>query len=264
MATNASAAGRAPAAHPVKSGSWWAMPLFTVIVLGGFGIYVTFRALEGFLFFQQFIGVSEGGALKNLWEVDGFLSPLYSPPIAEWFGFDKVLPTSIIILIFPLTFRMSCYYYRKAYYRAFFFDPVACAVPEKRKGYAGETVFPWVWVNLHRFTFFFAAAFIFILGYDAVHAVLANGTNHLFGSLLFVVNVLLLAAYTFGCHSWRHIIGGKINCFSCGNMGRYKAWTFTSMLNRNHMKWAWASLFSVSFADVYVWLLAQGIIPKWL
>ena len=53
-------------------------------------------------------------------------------------------------------FRLTCYYYRKAYYRSFWLSPPACAVPDGHKKYTGETRFPLIFQNLHRY-FFYAA-----------------------------------------------------------------------------------------------------------
>jgi hypothetical protein len=39
---------------------------------------------------------------------------------------------------------------------------------------------------------------------------------------------------------------------------RFRAWQGASALNRHHMLFAWLSLFSVAFADLYVWLVASG------
>ncbi len=50
----------------------------------------------------------------------------------------------------PGGFRATCYYYLKAYYRSYFRDPVACAMPESRRSYVGETAFPFILNNLHR------------------------------------------------------------------------------------------------------------------
>ena len=37
-------------------------------------------------------------------------------------------------------------------------------------------------------------------------------------------------------------------------------WQQLTGLNRHHMAWAWASLLTVTFADIYVRLLALGVI----
>jgi hypothetical protein len=34
-------------------------------------------------------------------------------------------------------------------------------------------------------------------------------------------------------------------------------------LNRNHMRWAWLSLFSVGFSDIYIRLCSMGIWSDW-
>ncbi len=74
-------------------------------------------------------------------------------------------------------------------------------------------------------------------------------------------NVITLTAFTFGCNSCRHLIGGQLNCFSCSctTRTRYKLWRGVSVLNLKHMEWAWVSLFAVGFADLYIRLCAMGI-----
>ena len=61
------------------------------------------------------------------------------------------MPAGFIAPLVILCFRGTCYYYRKAYYRVFFADPPGCAVGEARSNYCGETRFPFVFQNLHRF-----------------------------------------------------------------------------------------------------------------
>jgi hypothetical protein len=77
--------------------------------------------------------------------------------------------------------------------------------------------------------------------------------------VILLANAVLLFLYSLSCHSCRHIVGGRINSFSRHPM-RYKAWGFVSRLNGRHMQFAWASLFSVAFADFYVLLLATDTI----
>jgi hypothetical protein len=69
----------------------------------------------------------------------------FTPVSAEIFNF--ALSPALIILIFPLGFRMTCYYYRKAYYRSFWMSPPACAVAEPHKTYTGETRAPLILQN---------------------------------------------------------------------------------------------------------------------
>jgi hypothetical protein len=181
-----------------------------------------------------------------------------------------------LILWIPLGFRTTCYYYRKAYYRAFFLDPAACSVGEARHDYQGENRL-FLFQNLHRFFFYLAVIILIVLGYDAIKAMIwpvngvgaggemAAGPRELgigLGTLVMILNVILLAGYTFGCHSLRHLVGGSVDCFSCASFGkaRFNAWRGVSFLNRNHMAWAWVSLVWVALTDLYIRLCAMGII----
>ncbi|MGH3386744.1 MAG: hypothetical protein ACRDO1_19350, partial [Nocardioidaceae bacterium] len=76
---------------------------------------------------------------------------------------------------------------------------------------------------------------------------------------IFVVNVVLIWLYTLGCHSCRHIVGGRLRHFSKHPV-RYRLWGLVSKLNEKHARYAWLSLFSVAIADLYVYLLARGTI----
>ena len=82
------------------------------------------------------------------------------------------------------------------------------------------------------------------------------------GTGIMLVNVILLSGYTFGCHSWRHLVGGGLDCYSRSQLGqaRYRAWRWVTVLNQRHPVWAWCSMFSVVIADVYIHLLRAGIL----
>ena len=67
----------------------------------------------------------------------------------------------------PAGFRFTCYYYRGAYYKAFWLDPVNCSVGEPRSGYLGEKYLPLLLQNVHRYFLYLALVFIIILGRDA-------------------------------------------------------------------------------------------------
>ena len=102
-----------------------------------------------------------------------------------------------------------------------------------------------------------------ILTIDAVKGfIFADGFGIGVGSLILTLNVIFLAGFTFGCNSLRHIVGGNCNGFSCVPLGqqRYKAWKFVTFFNEHHMAWAWVSLIWVGLSDLYVRLLAMGII----
>ena len=256
-------AGAAATARPDR---WWVGPLLTVLGLGGFVIYTTWAARQGNHYFHE-----------------AYLSPLYSPvifvdpsaagaaPLAHaWFGtwpgwWPAFLPASpaFFVLIFPGAFRGTCYYYRKAYYRSFFLTPPGCAVnPVTRGAYRGETLLL-LFQNLHRYALYAAIVFIFILSYDALMAFFRDGRFGVgVGSLVLTLNAVLLGAYTFGCHSFRHLVGGRMDCFSCdGSVGpRYGLWRRVSWLNARHMPFAWISLFWVGFTDFYIRMVSIGII----
>jgi len=242
-------AGRAPLPLTSRHDRWWIKPLITVVVLGGFGLYGLWRAFE-----------------NQYFEFGPYLAPFYSPhlPLDLNIGGWKISP-ALYVLIFPLSFRLTCYYYRLAYYRAFFLDPPACAVAEpiSRKRYSGERRFPLILQNLHRFAFYAAVAFIFILSYDAIKAFFWDDGFHVgLGALILVVNVVLIALYTFSCHSFRHLIGGRVNCYSCSvaSRTRYGIWKQVSFLNTRHSLYAWMSLISVMVADFYIRMVASGAI----
>jgi len=257
-----------------RTDRWWVGPLLTLFGLLGFVVYTTWAAFEGTHFWYA-NGITEG--------FGGYLSPLYSPVLYHpgdvlggtpashawisqiwpswWPDFMPASP-AFFILIFPGSFRFTCYYYRKAYYRAFSATPPACAVGARGQGtYRGET--RWMlFQNLHRYALYFAIIFIGILAFDAVQGFFRGGVFGVgVGSIVLTINVVLLAGYTFGCHSFRHLIGGKLNKFSgCAfAQVRHGAWKQCSALNERHMLFAWMSLFWVGFTDVYVRLVSAGV-----
>jgi hypothetical protein len=226
--------------------AWWVEWLSVVLGLGILGGYATWAAFQG---------------RNYAW--GPYLSPFYSPEFLLIKGY--FFPSAIIALTSVAGFRGTCYYYRKAYYRAFFADPAGCAVGEARKSYAGETRFPWLVQNLHRYFLYVALLALALLWYDVGHAFFAwpdRGFGIGLGSLLMLVNVCLLTGYTLGCHSLRHLVGGRSDCFSCAR-GQAKSWGIASIFNAKHMQWAWASLCSVCFTDLYIRLVATGMITDW-
>ena len=258
MATDAVPAREYGFARTERRDAWWAGPLVTALVLGGFVIYTTFRIFQN-AYYQYGHGT---GVME---EYAYFLSPMYSPLLVlpDWVP-DWVSP-AMLILWMPGGFRLTCYYYRKAYYRAFFLDPPGCAVGEPRDEYAGETRLL-KFQNIHRYFLYIALIFILILSYDAAHTFFwpAAGGGYTFGisvgSIVLTTGTVLLALYTISCHSLRHLVGGNVDCFSCvrGGNARLKLWKGITVLNMNHMFWAWTSLFGVTLADVYVYMVSSG------
>jgi hypothetical protein len=244
---------------------WWVQPLITFIVFSSFVVYVTWALLQG----------------DNYWS-GSYLSPLYSPelfgtsphavlgPPPAWLTglFPSWLKYSpaMLILIFPLAFRLTCYYYRGAYYKAFWADPPNCAVGEPRNEYRGEAKWPLLIQNLHRYALYFALLFIVLLSIDVVQGFRFNDptTGHAkfgvgIGSLVLLINVVLISGYTLGCHSFRHLVGGVLDTLSRAP-ARKKTYDCVSCLNRHHPKWAWFSLVFVGFTDVYIRLCSMGVI----
>ena len=188
------------------------------------------------------------------------------PP--RWPGW---LPFSAALLILwaPGGFRFTCYYYRGAYYKAFWADPPACAVGEPRLRYRGERTLPLVLQNVHRWFLYLALPFLLVLAWDVWKAARftdpATGATTFgigVGTLVLAANVVLLGGYTLGCHSLRHVVGGYLDRLA-GRPARRVAYDCVSCLNRVHMRWAWASLVWVAFSDLYVRLCAMGVWTDW-
>ena len=201
-----------------------------------------------------------------------YLTPFYSPCVSgecvpgsstlgQWIpAVPPIIPYAFVSLVFVLGFRLTCYYYRRAYYRAFWLAPAACAVREPHATYSGETRFPLIGQNLHRFFFYAAVLVGILLTYDAAQAFRGPDGNFGIGlgSLIMLANVILLWCYALGCHSCRHITAGRLKNFSSHPV-RYWAWTKVSWLNARHMQFAWITLGTLMLTDLYIWLLAAGV-----
>jgi hypothetical protein len=243
-------------AKTLRNDRWWLAPTLTVLGLVAWLAYATVR-----VFLQKWYFI-EGSHYH-------YLTPFYSPcisngcdPKAAEFGrflpANALLPYAALTLPFLLLFRLTCYYYRRAYYRAFWASPPACAVPDGHKRYTGETRFPLIFQNAHRY-FFYAAVVISIINtYDAVVAFSGSkGVGFGLGNLVLLANVVLLWAYTLSCHSCRHITGGRLKHFSKHPL-RYRFWIFVSKLNTRHMLLAWITLGTLALTDFYVMAVSAG------
>ncbi len=244
---------------------WWLQPLAVFLGFATFIVYSTWAAFQ-----------------NNYYWVDNYLSPMYAPELFgrsphSWFGpqpswWPAMIPFSpaFLILWAPGGFRFTCYYYRGAYYKAFWADPISCSVGEPRKSYLGENSLPLILQNIHRYFVYLACIFLVLLAYDVwlafwfhtdAHGVAyADGKEHFgigVGTLIMVLNVCLLSSYTLGCHSLRHLIGGGKDEIT--KSGCKPAYDCISCFNRRHMMWAWLSLFTVGFTDVYIRLCSMGI-----
>jgi hypothetical protein len=244
-------------AATLRTDAWWGRPATVALVLVSFVIYATWAAVQNAHYYAA-----------------PYLSPFYSPCLTAscaHLSFGRGLPDvslpvvglvspAFLILAGPGLFRLTCYYYRKAYYRSLWLAPVACAVPDARAGYTGETRWPLLLQNLHRYTWYVAVLFVAMLTWDAVLAVrFPEGVGVGVGTVAMWANVILLAAYTFSCHSCRHLCGGHLDVFSRAPV-RYRLWRAVSRLNERHPTYAWLSLFGVALTDLYIRLVSMGII----
>jgi hypothetical protein len=249
--------------HTMRRDAWWAVPAVVVAILSAFMIYATWAAFQG-----------------RAYTYGPYLSPFYSPEIFgdsphAWFGpkpaaWPAWLPFSpaLLILPFPGLFRFTCYYYRGAYYKAFWADPPSCAVGEPRATYLGEHSFPLVLQNIHRYFLFITLGFLCVLAWDAWKAFwftdAATGATTFgvgVGSIVLTVNVVLLGLYVLGCHSLRHVAGGRRDEIASDTHATL--YRCVTCLNQRHMVYAWCSLFSVAFADLYVRMCASGVWTDW-
>ncbi|MBR57173.1 MAG: succinate dehydrogenase [Myxococcales bacterium] len=257
----------------MRTDKWWIGPLLSLSILTGFLIYATWALIQGDHYWVADTGQGFGGYLSPFFSPVLLVDPSVPGAVPEshaWFGtfpswWPSFIPASpaVLILMFPAMFRFTCYYYRKTYYRAFTGTPPGCSVGAlPQKNYRGETRFLLV-QNLHRYALYFAIIFVVILSYDAVQAFFRDGKFGVgVGSIILTLNAIFLACYTFGCHSFRHLIGGSTNKFSC-SAARYTAWKGCTKLNEKHMNWAWTSLFWVAGSDVYVRLVSSGVITDY-
>ncbi len=234
--------------------AWWIPPLRVALGLGILGVYAAVVVFLG----NDYL-YTKGGA--------HYLSPFYSPDLHSLAGWNMPVSTAIWVVWAPLGLRATCYYYRKAYYRAYFFAPPACAVSGPRRKYGGEGRLPLILQNAHRYFFYLATIVLGFLWYDAIRAFFFRGPGgalHVglgLGTLVLLLNVIFLSGFTFGCNSLRHIVGGKLDCFTCSlaARGRHKLWRGVSFFNARHMEWAWISLFWVCASDLYIRLAAAGV-----
>jgi hypothetical protein len=247
---------RAQFAQTSRRDNWWIQPLAVFLGLSTFVVYSTWAAMQG-----------------QHYRWGPYLSPFYSPelfgdPLRSWFGIKPVwipawVTAAMLILWAPGGFRLTCYYYRGAYYKAFWADPPSCAVGEPRKKYLGERSFPLILQNVHRYFLYLALFFLVLLAHDVWNAFWFDGRFGIgVGTLVLLANVVLLSCYTFGCHSLRHIVGGVRDRLS-GAPVQKRAYDCVSCLNLRHMTFAWFSLFSVGFADLYVRMCSMGIWRDW-
>ena len=245
---------------------WWMGPACTALGLVLLFGYLTFRAFDA----------------TYVW-ADPYISPAVAPPVftpasgypgavpvsRAWFGafpswWPAFIPQTPALLLpwMAIPFRLTCYYYRGAYYGAFMLSPPTCAVRGLPLRYRGETALL-LFQNLHRYALFGGLFLLVCLWWEGIAAFFRNGHFGIgVGTVVMLVNAALLSAWTLGCHSCRHLVGGRLDCFTCTAVvsPRYRLWKGSSWLNERHAAFAWASLIWVVFTDVYVYLASTGTI----
>ena len=246
--------------------AWWVGPVSTALGLVLFFGYLTFRAFNA----------------TYVW-FDPYISPTVAPPVFTpasgypgavpvdhaWFGafpawWPAFLPQSPAFFLpgLAIAFRLTCYYYRGAYYKAFAMTPPACAVSGTPFPYRGERTLL-LFQNLHRYTLYGALLLLVFLWWEGLAAFFRDGRFGIgVGTVVMLTNAALLTGYTFGCHSWRHLIGGRLDCFTCegSKSPGFSLWKGSSWLNERHMAFAWFSLVWVAFTDFYIYLVSAGIV----
>lgn len=250
-------------AHPTTTFStwrldnWWAQPVTLVAALTLFVIYSTYRvytmgtdpvvANHGYHYQSPFVAMDFT-----------FLVPDAVTAVVPFLAYPGML-------LLPIAggFRFTCYYFRRAYYRSFVARPAACATEAwSGKDYKGETRLM-VFQNLHRY-FMYAAIVMWALhAIGLVRDIFHGGHVYLgIGTVLLAADVILLGGYVFGCHAFRHLIGGRVDCFSCSsvNESSHSMWGGVTKLNQKHAFFALASMASIVIADLYLWYIDSNAI----
>ncbi len=198
-----------------------------------------------------------------IFQAEGYkFGPYRSPFYPFDFRIGRISPALLLFWI-PVFFRFTCYYWRKTYYRGYFLDPAACGVNEPKRDYKGESVFPFILQNAHRYFVYLAILLLLVHWKETIASFYYQGTFGVgVGNCLLLTDSVFLTLYVFSCHALRNIIGGKLNQFSCSpcSRARYGAWNTVSILNMRHGIWAWISLVTIIVADIYIRLLSHGII----
>ncbi len=236
-----------------RSDKWWLNPLLKFIALGGFIVY-SFWAI-----------MLDANVQHYKIEHTHYISPYFAPEVSvSWW--PAGLSPALLLIWAPVAFRGTCYYARQVYYRAFLADPPACAVGELSKfkeKYHGETKGIFFINNFHRYFMYIALILAIIHLFDFFRSFQFDGTFGIgIGTIIFGFDAVFLLLYVLSCHSWKHLVGGGVDCYSCSKAGllRFKSWSFTKKINEYHHVFFWLSLFTIILADLYVRLIGYGII----
>lgn len=188
-------------------------------------------------------------------------------PVAEYKGYiDPFYSPTIMVLPFVGLYRLTCYAYRKDYNRHVFKHPLVCTAYGRLDGdsrkYSGETSMFMKAENLHRYFLYAAIAILPFFYYDFYISLFYAGYFMLrLGSIILLLNAVFITLYVLSCHSFRSLLGGRKDCYSCiaGGSGVNMFYREQSRLNSHHEAIAWLSLIFIIFVDLYLRGLAAGL-----
>jgi len=239
--------------------NWWAQPAVMGIGL----ILAVLWTLWRVVFFSDHIDYNVNGA--------HVISPMFSPNVLDWdmfSGWDHPswVNAAVLILWIPFSFRGTCYYMRRVYYRTFFASPVACWVDEpeinKKIGYQGEKRL-FLINNLHRYFLYMVIPILLIKWWDITHTMTFSNDGYGFtgGTIILFLEAVCLTFYVTSCHALRHLAGGMLDRWTTGiSKVRGALFSKISIINRDHGFWFWISLVLVFVGDAWTIACSKGMI----
>ncbi|MEX1295637.1 MAG: succinate dehydrogenase, partial [Candidatus Limnocylindrales bacterium] len=229
-----------------------------MLIAGGLALFILYATWSA-VFAIPYFGFE--------YTAQGYHSPFFGIDLGGALSLPAWLSPAILVLWIQVLFRGTCYYFRGAYYKAFFLDPPSCAVgePSIHRRFAMENKFPFILQNAHRFALYLAFIPLVVLWWDLIVSMSHDGQFRLgLGVFLIAADAIFVSLYVGSCHSFRHLVGGSMDCFSCTayTETRHGIWKWVSRLNVRHGTWAWLSLGSIVAVDLYVRALALDIINE--
>ena len=215
-----------------------------------FAIYATWRAFEDAHYFSEpylspFYSpcltdkCASGAQDLGQWVPDGWLAAVSG---ADHPDISARIPADLLLLpegLLPLVLGVS----------------PACAVAEPHKGYSGETRFPLIVQNIHRYFLYVAMLFAVLLSWDAIHSF--RDTNGEWGHMGLGTVILLhqrgpdLGLHTLSCHSLSAHNGRSPQALFRAS-DALSGLTLISKMNARHTLLAWTSLVWLVVADFYI------------
>ena len=192
----------------LRTDAWWFEPLWTGLGFLIFTIYANYEMFKGDHYWWSDGGTGFGGYLSpffspllfiepGVWEAGKAPHSFFGDQPGWWPTWFPSISAALILPL-PLSFRLTCYYYRKFYYRAYFMSPPACAVnPAPQPGkYEGERMLL-LFQNLHRYALYAAIVVLGFLLHDAYMSFFRDGKFGVgVGSIILTLNPILLGMYT--------------------------------------------------------------------